>query len=350
MEMGKWVISASHISHRLGGWKMLLLSKKDMKEIFTMNEAVEAVKEAFCIFSEGKSEVPLRTNIPVSKHKGSLLFMPSYVEDLDSACLKVVNVFPENIRKGLPTTPAQVLLIDAVSGLVVSVLDGTYLTQLRTGAATGAAFDVLAKEECKKGALIGTGGQAATQLEGMLAVRNLKEVKVFDLSRERLESFVQQMNQELSGYNTRIAAAESSDDAVEDADLLVCVTPSTRPVFDGTKVKPGATVSCVGSYQPHMQEMDPEILVRASKIYFDSEDAVLSEAGDILIPLENGQITKEAFTGDLGDVLLHKIVGRENEEEIIVFKTVGIGTQDLLAAKRVYDKAVKAGIGTSWEE
>lgn len=328
---------------------MLLLAKKDMKEIFTMGEAVEAVKEAFCIFSEGMSEVPLRTNIPVSKHEGSLLIMPSYVEALDSACLKVVNVFPKNIQKGLPTTPAQVLLIDASNGLVVSVLDGTYVTQLRTGAATGAAFDVLARKVCHKGALIGTGGQAAAQLEGMLAGRDLEEVKVFDLSRERLDAFVRQMNEELGGYGTRIVAAESSDDAVEDADLLVCVTPSTRPVFDGRKVKAGATVSCVGSYQPHMQEMDPEVLVRAAKIYFDSEEAVLSEAGDILIPLDKGQISKADFTGDLGEVLLGRIPGREREDEIIVFKTVGIGTQDLVTAKRIYDKAIKVGIGTNWE-
>lgn len=108
-------------------------------------------------------------------------------------------------------------------------------------------------------------------------------------------------------------------------------------------------MSCVGSYQPHMQEMDPEILVRASKIYFDSVDAVLSEAGDILIPLESGQITRDDFTGDLGDVLLGKVQGRENDEEIIVFKTVGIGTQDLMAAKRIYDKAKQAGVGTIWE-
>ena len=174
-------------------------------------------------------------------------------------------------------------------------------------------------------------------------------MKVFDLNAERLGAFVDQMNEELAKFGTRIVAASSSDDAVEDADLLVCVTPSSRPVFDGRKVKAGATVSCVGSYQPHMQEMDPEILVRASKIYFDSVDAVLSEAGDILIPLESGQITRDDFTGDLGDVLLGKVQGRENDEEIIVFKTVGIGTQDLMAAKRIYDKAKQAGVGTIWE-
>lgn len=327
---------------------MLLLSKGDIQKVFTMKEAVEADKEAFRIFSEGKSVVPLRTNISAPKHDGAFLFMPSYVEEMECSAIKIVNVFPKNIDKGLPTTPAQVLLIDGTTGVVASVLDGTYVTQLRTGAASGAAFDVLARKDAKKGALIGTGGQAATQLEAMMAVRDLSEVKVYDLNAERLNAFVEQMNKELVAYGTKVIAAESSDDAIEDADLVVTVTPSSRPVFDGTKVKKGATVSCVGSYQPHMQEMDPAILTRASKIYFDSVDAVLSEAGDILIPLEDGTITKDDFTGDLGDVLLGKVTARENDEEIIVFKTVGIGTQDLVTAKKIYDKALAQGVGTNW--
>ena len=136
--------------------------------------------------------------------------------------------------------------------------------------------------------------------------------------------------------------------AIDDADLLITVTPSSKPVFDGTKVKKGATISCVGAYQHHMQEMDPAILPRASKIYFDSEDAVLSESGDILIPLEEGIITKDDFTGDLGDVIKGNVVGRENDEEIIVFETVGVATQDLVAAKSIYEKAVAAGVGTNW--
>ena len=327
---------------------MLLLSKGDIQKVFTMKEAVEADKEAFRIFSEGKSVVPLRTNISAPKHDGAFLFMPSYVEEMECSAIKIVNVFPKNIDKGLPTTPAQVLLIDGTTGVVASVLDGTYVTQLRTGAASGAAFDVLARKDAKKGALIGTGGQAATQLEAMMAVRDLSEVKVYDLNAERLNAFVEQMNKELAAYGTKVIAAESSDDAIEDADLVVTVTPSSRPVFDGTKVKKGATVSCVGSYQPHMQEMDPAILTRASKIYFDSVDAVLSEAGDILIPLEDGTITKDDFTGDLGDVLLGKVTARENDEEIIVFKTVGFGTQDLVTAKKIYDKALAQGVGTNW--
>lgn len=328
---------------------MLLLSREDIKKVFTMKDAIETNKECFKIFSEGKSEVPLRTTIQAPNHNGVFLFMPSYVEELDVAGLKVVNIFPENAKENLPTAPAQVLLIDGKTGIVSSILDGTYVTQLRTGASSGAAFDLFAIKDAKIGALIGTGGQAATQLEAMMVARELDEVRVFDLDPNRRQTFVNRMQEELKCYNTKIVEAISSDDAIENADIIVTVTPSSKPVFDGTKVKKGATVSCVGAYQHHMQEMDPAILPRASKIYFDSEEAVLSESGDILIPLEEGIITKDDFTGDIGDVLLGKVVGRENDDEIIVYENVGIGVLDLMTARAIYLKAIEAEVGTNWE-
>lgn len=327
---------------------MLLLSKEDIKKVFTMKDAIEADKQAFQLVVEGKCESPLRINIQAPKQDGCFLFMPAYVEEMEIASLKNVNIFSHNIDNGLPSAPAQVLLIDGKTGVVISVLDGTYVTQLRTGAASGAAFDILAKKECKIGALIGTGGQAAAQLEAMMTARKLEEVRVYDMNLERTKEFAERMREELKSYGTKIVVAETSDAAIDNADLIVTVTPSSKPVFDGTKVKEGATISCVGAYQHHMQEMDPAILPRASKIYFDSEEAVLSESGDILIPLEEGIITKEDFTGDLGDVIKGRVVGRENDEEIIVFETVGVAAQDLTAAKAIYEKAVAAGIGTQW--
>lgn len=328
---------------------MLLLSRNDIKEVFTMRDAIETNKEAFTLFSQGKSEVPLRTTIQAPNHNGVFLFMPSYVEELDAAGLKVVNIFPENVQENLPTAPAQVLLIDGKTGIVNSILDGTYVTQLRTGASSGAAFDLFAIKDAKVGALIGTGGQAPTQLEAMMVSRELDIVKVYDLDEERTKAFVDKMKEELKEYKTEIVAVKSSDEAIENADIIVTVTPSTKPVFDGTKVKKGATVSCVGAYQHHMQELDPALLPRASKIYFDSEEAVLSEAGDILIPLEEGIITKDDFTGDIGEVLLGNIVARENDDEIIVYENVGIGLLDLMTARAIYIKAKEAGIGTDWE-
>lgn len=328
---------------------MLLLSREDIKKVYTMKDAVEADKKAFTLVVDGKCDAPLRTNIQAPKYDGCFLFMPAYVEEMDTASLKVINIFPHNIDNGIPSSPAQVFLIDGTTGIVTAILDGTYVTQLRTGAASGAAFDVLAKKHCEIGALIGTGGQAATQLEAMIAVRDLKEVRVFDLNFERTKAFAERMQEELKEYGTKITAVKTSDEAVEDADLLITVTPSSKPVFDASKVKAGATISCVGAYQPHMQEMDPEILVRASKIYFDSQEAVLSESGDILIPLEKGMITKDDFTGDLGNVIKGELTGRENDDEIIVFETVGVATQDLVTAKVIYEKAVEAGIGTNWD-
>ena len=327
---------------------MLLLKKEDIKKVFTMKDAIEADKKAFQLVVEEKCDAPLRTNIQAPKYNGCFLFMPAYVADMDTASLKIINIFPDNIDKGIPSSPAQVLLIDGTTGIVSAVLDGTYVTQLRTGAASGAAFDLLAVKDAKTGALIGTGGQAATQLEAMLAARDLDEVRVYDLNWDRTKEFADRMQEELRSYGARIIAAKSSDEAIDNADLIVTVTPSSTPVFDGTKVKTGATISCVGAYQHHMQEMDPAILTRASKIYFDSKDAVLSESGDILIPLEQGITTEDDFTGNLGSVIKGDLIGRENDEEIIVFETVGVATQDLIAAKAIYDKAVAAGVGMEW--
>ena len=300
---------------------MLLLSKEDIKSVITMKDMIEADKQAFKMVVDGMVDTPLRTVIN-GKYDGAFLFMPAYAPELDAAAMKVINIFPHNIDNNLMTSPAQTMLIDGKTGYVIAMLDGTYVTQLRTGASSGAAFDLLGKKECKKGAMIGTGGQAAAQLEAMLAARKLEEVKIFDLNEERCKAFAEEMQK----------------------------TPSAKPVFDGTKVKAGATISCVGTYEPHKHELDPAVLPRASKIICDSKEAALSETGDLLIPIADGIITEEDVLGSLGDVINGKIKGRENDEEIIVYETVGVAAQDLVAAKVIYDKAVEAGKGLRWGE
>lgn len=327
---------------------MLLLSREDIKKIFTIKDAIAADKEAFTAFSAGQLDVPLRTNVQAPEEEGVFLFMPAYSQTAGYAMLKNINIFPHNRKLSLPTAPAQVLLIDGKTGIVSAAIDGTYLTQLRTGAASGAAFDVLGREDSRIGAVIGAGGQSATQLSAMLAVRDLDEVRVFDLDFERAEAMATAVKAEYPGCRTTVRTVRTSDEAVAGADLIITVTPSLHPVFDAAKVKEGATISGVGCYQPHMQEIDPLIFKRAAKLYFDSKDAVLSEAGDILKPLEDGLITEADFTGDLGDVLLGKTTGRTSEDEIIVFKTVGIGAQDLITAKNIFLKARDAGVGTVW--
>ncbi|MEF9916161.1 MAG: ornithine cyclodeaminase family protein [Lachnospiraceae bacterium] len=327
---------------------MLLLTKEDIKEVFTMKDAIEADKEAYCLFSQGKTDVPLRTQIQAPQSEGVFVFMPAYAPALSCASLKVVNIFPENAKKNLPTAPAQVLLMDGETGMISSILDGTYVTSLRTGAASGAALDVLARKDAKIGALIGTGSQAEHQLEAMLTVRHLEEVRIYARNFEKTKVFVEKMKQILQAYDTTLVAVQTSKEAVTDADMIITCTSATTPVLDGNLLKPGVTISCIGSYQPHMQEIDACTLTRASKIFFDSKSAVLSEAGDMLIPMEAGIIGEKDFTGDIGEVLLGHLKGRETEEEIVVFKSVGIGAQDLVTAKYIYDKASKKNIGSRW--
>ena len=326
---------------------MLLLSKDDIRKVVTMRDIMEADQTAFRMAANKTCEIPLRTVIN-GPENGAFLFMPAYAPEINAAAVKVINIFPRNIDKGLYTSPAQIMLIDGSTGYILALLDGTYVTQLRTGASSGAAFEVLARKQCRKGALIGTGGQAAAQLEAMLCARKLEQVKIFDLNADRCREFVDRMQEELSDYGVPFFATVSSDDCIDDADLIITVTPSAKPVFDGRKVKAGATISAVGTYEPHKHELDPAVLPRAGKIICDSVEAALSETGDLLIPLAEGLITREDISGSLGDVLDGRIPGRENEEEIIVYETVGIAAQDLAAAKVIYDKAIASGVGTLW--
>jgi len=327
---------------------MLLLNRADIEKVFTTRDAIDAVKTAFKMTEDGKIDSPLRTVIE-GKYDGTFLFMPAYAPELDAASLKVINIFPHNIDNGLMTSPAQVMLIDGATGYVVAMMDGTFVTQLRTGASSGAAFELLAKKDCRKGALIGTGGQAATQLASMLEARHPETVCVYDINADRCAAFCEEMREKLASYGADIQPAETSDACIEDADLIITVTASREPVFDGTKVKAGATISCVGTYQPDRREMDPRILPRASKIICDSKEAALSETGDLLIPIADGIITEDDVLGSLGDVINGKLAGRESDDEIIVYETVGIAAQDLVTAKAIYDKAVEKGIGIVWE-
>ena len=326
---------------------MLLLSREDIKKVVDMKEIIDVTEKAYEMVAENTVDIPLRVKIPAPK--GEFLFMPAYAESMGAAAVKVINIFPQNIDKGLVSAPAQVILCDGDTGYVIALLDGNTVTQYRTGASSGVAFKNLARKDARFGGMIGTGGQAATQLEAMVCACDLEEVKVFDLNRERLEAFCARMQEELAGYGTRILPAENADDATENADVFITVTPSAKPVFDGTRIKPGCTLSCVGTYEPDKHEMDPAVLPRTSKIYCDSVDAALAETGDLLIPMAEGIISRDDITGNIGDVSLGRLVGRENDEEIIVYETVGVAAQDLCAAKVIYDRAVAMGVGTRWE-
>ena len=311
-----------------------------------MSDAIEADKECYKAFSEGKFDVPLRAVI--NGRDGNFLFMPAYSEEMKAAGLKIVNIMPGNPAKGLPASIGQVLLIDGETGVVKAMMDGTYITALRTAAASGAAFDLFGRKDALIGAMIGTGSQAMCQLEAMLSGRRLKEVRVAARNFEKTKAFAEKAKEELGHYGAEIIPVEDANVAVDGADLVTLVTVSQTPVCDADHFKAGAVISAVGAYTYDMQELDPKVFDKCGKIYFDSEEAVLSESGDILRPLDEGTLRKDQFTGDIGDYILGRIPGRESDDEIIVFENVGIGALDLYTAQKVYDKAIETGTGLTW--
>ena len=326
---------------------MLLLNRDDIRTVFTMSDAVDTDKECYRLFSEGRFDVPLRAVLNGSC--GNFLFMPAYCEDMKAAGLKIVNIMPGNPEKGLPASIGQVLLIDGETGEVKALMDGTYVTALRTAAASGAAFDLFGRKDAAVGALIGTGSQAMCQLEAMLTVRQLREVRVAARNFEKTKAFAEKARAELGHFCAEIIACEDADVAVSGADRVTLVTVSPTPVCSAEYFKPGCMISAVGAYTYDMQELDPAVFKKCSRIYFDSVEAVLSESGDILRPLDEGTLSKDQFTGDIGEYILGRIPGRGSDEDIIVFENVGMGALDLMTALKIYDKAAEAGVGVSWE-
>lgn len=325
---------------------MLILTKEDIEKVYSMKDAIEGDKEALALFAQGKSEVPLRTTIDIEEHNGQSLYMPGYVSGEDPALgVKIISTYPDNPNKGLPTSPSTMVMVNHETGMVEAVIDGTYLTQLRTGAVQGAATDLLARKEAKIAALIGTGGQAISQLEAMLTVRDLDEVRVMDLDKERAHEFVKNMSEKFSSFDIKIIAVDKAEHAVAGADIITTVTTSPQATFPHEAIKAGAHVNGVGAYTPEMHEIPGELLARADKIIFDTMEGVLAEAGDIITPLKERLIKKSDIDGDLGELVLGKITGRENDEEITVFKTVGTAVLDLVTGKKILAKAKDAGVG-----
>lgn len=325
---------------------ILLLSQQDVASIISMKEIIQADKDALAIYSAGGADIPLRVNLTIAKENGQSLYMPGYAAQADALGIKMVSVYPGNAAKGKTNVPATMVLLNQETGEVCALLDGTYLTQLRTGAVSGAATDLLARQDSRVFALFGSGGQAETQLEAVLSVRPIEQVKVFDISLPRAQQFVAQMQAKFAErFGVNIEVGASPEHTVQDADIITAVTTAHTPVFPAAAVKAGAHINGVGSYTPQMQELPPELLSVAGKIYVDTRDGVLNESGDFIIPIKQGRFKAEQITGELGEGINGKTPLRENSEEITLFKSTGSAVLDIVAAKRIYDQAIAQNKG-----
>jgi alanine dehydrogenase len=310
-----------------------------------MAQTIEMVKQAFVQLSQGDADVPIRTQLEVARHEGITLFMPAYLRKTDQLGVKIVSVFPHNIQAGIPTIHALVTLVDAATGRPAAVMDGTYLTALRTGAASGAATDLLARKDARVAAIFGAGVQGRTQLEAVCEVRGIERVRVFDVDAEASHAFAAEMQARGGRIPTDIVAASSAGDAVREADIICTATTAGSPVFDNADVATGTHINAVGAYTPDTREI-PEETVQRALLFVDSREACWAEAGDLIIPRSKGLISEQDIRAELGELVSGTEQGRSNDQEITFFKSVGNAVQDVAVAGKVFEEAAKLGLGT----
>jgi ornithine cyclodeaminase/alanine dehydrogenase len=319
----------------------LLLTKEDVVRALDMRDCIDVIEKAFAELASGTAVLPLR--IGIAPPDGVSLYMPAYLKQMGALACKIVTVYKNNpTRHNLPTTIGKVLLQDPATGEVICIMDGGYLTAVRTGAVSGLATKYLARaDKGQVAGIVGAGVQAKMQLWAMATARELSRAYVYDVSADALSAFIREMSAKLG---LEILPADSPTQMLAVADIVCTASSSSTPLFDGSLVRPGTHINGIGSHSPNARELDTAIIQR-SMVVVDSVEACLKEAGDIMIPLQEGAISQAHIQTELGEVVLGRKPARTGAQEITLFKSVGLAIQDAAAAKLVYEKARQAGIG-----
>ena len=322
----------------------LVLTRSDMESVLTMKDNIEVLEQAFREYALGNVKMPLRPTISLDEFHGAIFFMPGYVGGgMNALGIKVVSAFQDNPSKyGLPLIQGTVLLHDARTGALLAIMDGAYLTAMRTGAATGVATKYMARENAETVGIFGAGVQAETQLLAIREVRSITSVRVFDISKPKASSFREKMEKVVK---VRISVADSAKEVVEASDVVVTATTSKQPVFDGEWVQAGCHINGIGSHHgPGVREVDGTT-VKRSMVVVDSKEACLKEAGDIMDPIAEGLISQNHIYAELGEIVIGKKKGRLNDNDITFFKSVGLALEDVSTALRTFELAKKRNVG-----
>jgi alanine dehydrogenase len=313
---------------------MLFLSDEDVRRLLSMSEVIDAVEEAFGEFAAGGVKMPPRSTIMLGKHNGSISMMPSYIEGSGALATKIISIYPGNRAKDLPTTIAWIMVNDPETGALEALVEGTYLTAMRTGAVTGVAARYLAPKDAKVVALFGCGIQGRTQAWAISEVCDLEKLYVFDLSEASMKRFRDDMERKLG---VDVIPSVSGAEAVKDADVVVTATTARNPVVRREWLGDVVHVGAIGAFYPDYRELGTGI-IRDAKVVVDSREAILEEAGDILIPISEGAITEDHIYAELGDLVLGRKEGRTEGDGLTVFKSVGLAIQDSSVASLVLKK------------
>lgn len=325
--------------------KVLFVNEAGVRELLPMDSCVALMRDALTALSRGDAVLPLRSKVWLPDQSGLLGLMPGYLGDPQSFGLKVVAVMPGNHGTPYDSHQGVVMLFGVKHGEPLAVMDASSITAIRTAAASAAATDVLARPDAGDLALIGSGAEGRTHLAAMKAVRRLRRVRIWSRTRANAERFARE---EGTVAGVPIEVAETAEAAVKGADLICTTTSSKEPVLEGKWLASGAHVNAVGSCFPSARELDTHA-VRRARLYTDCRESCMKEAGDFLIPRNEGSIHDGHLIGEVGEVFLGRIPGRRSPDEITLYESLGVAVEDLAAAHAIHRRARESGAGT-WLE
>lgn len=325
---------------------MLILSEADLRAVLTMRDVIDAVEQGFRALARGDATVPERLRLDVPAHNGVLLDMPAYA-DLDGTGAlgtKIVSVFEQNARRGLEIVQAVYLLLDSETGVPISLMNGRFITAIRTAATSAVATKLMAAPGSKRLAVFGAGVQAQFHIQAMIEVAEIEHVMIASRSADKARALADRVR----AVHDLPCQLVSAEQAAAKANLICTCTSSATPLFDGSLLSAGTHINAVGAFTPSTRELDTEA-VRRGRVIIDAESAAGREAGEILIPISEGSIDASHVRGTLAGVVAGKVAGRESLSEITLFKSCGLAIEDLVTARLAYAKAIARGIGTKVE-
>lgn len=319
--------------------KTLILTRREIEKLIDMRKALRIVEGAFEAHGQNKVQMPAKIYIHLDKYRGDFRAMPAYIEGMEACGIKWVNVHPENKNYGLPSVMAVIILSDPKTGFPLAIMDGTYITNLRTGAAGGIAAKYLANKNSSTVVLVGCGAQAKAQLMALKELFKIKSVRVCGCRRSHAIDFTKKMEY----MNIKMGCCVDIKGCVRGADIVVTTTPVRKPIVKSEWIDKGVHINAIGADAKGKEELDPAILKRAKIVVDDKTQAIHS--GEINVPISKKIIKESDIYATLGEVVTGKKKGRTSKEDITVFDSTGLAIQDIAVASYVYKEAVRRRVG-----
>ncbi|HTR77661.1 MAG TPA: hypothetical protein VMH39_06110 [Gemmatimonadaceae bacterium] len=324
---------------------MLVISQEDVVRLLSVGECIDLMAGALAAMARGESLLPLRTVVRLPQGVDAFAVMPAYVGGPAALGAKVITIFPGNHGTAFDSHQGAVLLFDTVNGSLEAVLDATPVTAIRTAAVSAVATRLLARPDADDLAILGSGVQARMHLEAIPAVRRIDRVRLWSRNRDHAQALARVAFEKL---DRRVEVVDTAQDAVRDASIVCTTTSARSPILQGEWLAAGAHVNVVGASTADSRELDSHAVARA-RLFVDRRESALNEAGDILIPLQEGVITASHIRGEIGELLTGRAVGRQDAREITLFKSLGLAIEDMAAARYIVDRARATGAGSEIE-